>query len=223
MKPHALCASLLALSLWACGGADLDTRTFPIRYLTGPEIDQLITAYVYRDRPGAPGTFSISTDAVTVRETRDNLEKIARVLTEYDRPRPLVRLTFQLIEADGAAAREPAIADVEEELRKLFRFRGYRLVAEGLLSGVAGGEATQTLDGPGGPYHLIAEIREVRGSGDSATVWLSVHLGISGEGTVLATNVRVPVGKIAVLGNARAAPKGTLILTVHPELAGAGP
>src|SRR5256886_8817065 len=42
-----------------------------------------------------------------------------RVLAEYDRPRPFVRLTFHLIEADGATTTDPAIRDVEAALRHL--------------------------------------------------------------------------------------------------------
>lgn len=44
---------------------------------------------------------------------------------------PLVQdvlLTFQVVEADGFEDVDPAIADVVEELRSVFRFDGYRLL-----------------------------------------------------------------------------------------------
>lgn len=86
-------------------------------------------------------------DAVTVRETPDNLDKIARVLAQFDRPTLSVRLHFQIIQADGAARSDPAIAEVEAALRKLFRFRGYRLVGEAVVGGTEHSEASQEIAG----------------------------------------------------------------------------
>ena len=85
---------------------------------------------------------------ITVRETADNLDRIARALAQFDRPQPGVRLRFKLIEADGVATRDPRIADVEAALRGLFRFRGYRLITDAVVNGIAGTEASQTLSGP---------------------------------------------------------------------------
>jgi len=154
-----------------------------------------------------------------LRETHDNLERIARVLSQFDRPRPLVRLTFHLIQADGAAASDPGIADIEATLRKLFRFRGYRMVEEGIFSANEGGNVQQQLGGAG--YLIAAEIRRVSGTGDSAIVELAVHL--RGRDVQFGTEVGVPVGKTAVLGNVGEDPRGTLILTVKPELVSVSP
>lgn len=213
--------ALVAL-LAACGGSNprLETRTFALRYLNAGEARELVDPYVYHDRrAGAAGALSVTNGALTVRETPDNLERIARMLAQFDRPRPLVRLTFHLIQADGAAASDPAIADVEAALRKLFRFRGYRLVEEGVFSATEGGNVTQQLGGAG--YVIAAEIQRVSGSGDSAIVNLSVHL--RGRDVQFGTEVGVPVGKTAVLGNVGEDPRGTLILTVKPELVTVSP
>lgn len=205
----------------ACGGSKprLDTQTFALRYLSAGEARELVDPYVYHDRAGAPGALSVTNGALTVRETHDNLERIARMLAQFDHPRPLVRLTFHLIQADGAAASDPAIADVEAALRKLFRFRGYRLVEEGVFSATEGGNVQQQLGGAG--YLIAAEIQRVSGSGDSAIVELSVHL--RGRDVQFGTQVGVPVGKTAVLGNVGQDPRGTLILTVKPELVSVSP
>ena len=40
-----------------------------------------------------------------------------------------VRFRFYLVQADGFTEQDPEIADVVNELRKLFNFRGYRLVS----------------------------------------------------------------------------------------------
>src|SRR2546421_6245023 len=145
MKACLSFATAIAALLIACspGGPSLDTRTFALKYLHGQDAIPIVAPSVYADRPNAKGVFSVSDNAITVRETPDNLDKIARVLAQYDRPRPFVRLTFHLIEADGAATTDPVIRDVEATLRQLFRFRGYRLVAGGGGSGPGRGEGTQ--------------------------------------------------------------------------------
>lgn len=214
--PLLLClgAALVA----ACGGTPiLDTRTFQLKYLRASQAQDIVSPYVFADRPNAKGAMSTSTSTITVRETRDNLDKIARVLAQYDVPRPLVRLTFHLIQADGATTTDPAIADVEPTLRKLFRFRGYRLVQEGIFSAMEGGEVNQSMSG----YAFISGIGRVSGVGDSAFVDLRVRL--RGRDLDFDTQVVVPAGKTAVLGNVGEDPRGTLILTVKPELISASP
>ena len=212
-------AITLAL-LTACSphGPSLDTRTFALKYLRGPDAVPIVVPYVYTDRPNGKGVFSVSDNAITVRETPDNLDKIARVLAEYDRPRPFVRLTFHLIEADGATSTDPAIRDVEATLRRLFRFQGYRLVAEGVVSATEKGEVTQALATTPNPYVLSASVQRLAGSADSPTVELNVRLDAMRGGN-FRTTVTIPVGKTAVLGNVQALPNDrTLILTVRPEL-----
>jgi hypothetical protein len=203
--------------LAACGGPRLETQTFNLKYLPGNTASLIISPYVYGDRKDAKGLMSYSQSTLTVRETLDNLEKIARVLAQYDHPRPLVRLAFHLIQADGATVTDPAIADVEPTLRKLFRFRGYRMVEEGVFSVREGGVVQQAL----GAYSLNAEMRRVAGVGDSAIVEISVTL--LGRDVRFGTEVGVPAGKTAVLGNIGEDPRGTLILTVRPELISASP
>ncbi len=216
-------AIVLAVALTAChaGRPDLDTRTFELRYLREGEASALISPYVYADRPEGKGVFSVAGTMLTVRETRDNLDKIARVLAQYDHPRPTVRLAFRLIEADGTPTVDPAIADVEAVLRKLFRFRGYRLAAEGVVSGVEGSQVSQVLRGPADLYAVSAEIDRLSGRGDSATVQLGVRLDRP-PGAFM-TRLVVPLGKTAVLGNLSGRGKTTLILTVRPELISASP
>jgi len=106
---------------------------------------------------------------------------------------------------------------VEATLKKLFRFRGYRLVEEGIFSASEGGEVTQAMGG----YQVAAGIHRVSGTGDRAAVELGVRL--SGRDVEFRTTVGLPAGKTAVLGNVGEDPRGTLILTVRPELVSASP
>jgi hypothetical protein len=210
----------LALGLAACAGrARLETRTFELRHLEAGRAGDLLAQYVYTDRAGAPGGLRLAGNLVTVRETADNLDRIARVLEQYDRPSPPVQLRFQVIQADGYAGTDSSIADVEAALRQLFRFRGYRSVAQAAVGGLEGSRVSQKVGGEGGPYHIEANIMELRGSGDSVTVRLWVRFIIEASGS-LETAVNVRAGQTVILGNAAApANRGTVILTVRPEVA----
>jgi type II secretory pathway component GspD/PulD (secretin) len=214
--------SLVALCLAAaCGGSTprLETRTFALHYLPVGEVDQLLRPYVVLDRPGAKGAMSVSSNTVTVRETADNLDRIARVLAQYDRPQPNVQLHFKIIRADGAARADSSIRDIESELRSLFRFTGYTLVADGFVTGSEGTTTRQTLAGSGGPYGLTARINGISGTGDSAIVHIVVEMHFPGPGGSFETSVGIPAGRTAVLGNVTGSTSNAaLILTVRPDL-----
>ena len=219
MKARHLIVLLLAGPLAACGRSPtrLETRTFALHYLSRGDAQQVVAPYVFADRPGAQGALSAGENTITVRETPDNLDRIARVLAQFDRPAPSVRLTFKLIRADGAARPDPSIADVESSLQSLFRFSGYALVSEGIVTAVAQSGLRQSLQGAGGPYMLETGIDRVGGSGDSAVISLHVHLIF--RGGEFSTTVGIPAGKTAVLGNVGSStPNSALILTVRPDL-----
>jgi hypothetical protein len=202
----------------------LTTQTFNLNYLRGYEVESLLAPYVYTDRRDNPGMMSVAEDAITVRETEDNLAKIARVLEEYDRPRPSVMLHFQIIEADGTTDTDPAIADVERELRRLFRFEGYDLVAETQVGGVSETSFRQLVgaEDSGQSFMVQGGVSEVRTGGATQTVTVDVSLGVPAVGTVLETSVTIPLGHSVVLGTASSpAYEGALILVVRAELMGA--
>ena len=214
--------SLVGLCLAAaCSNASprLETRTFALHYLTEHEVMSLLMPYVDETRPGAKGEMTVGSGTVSVRETADNLDRIARVLAQYDKPQPSVRLHFQVIRADGAAQSDSSIREVETQLRSLFRFRGYALVADGFVTGSEGTTTQQWLGGSGGPYGLTARINGISGTGDSAIVHLVVELQFPGPGGSFETSVGIPAGRTAVLGNVTGSTSSSaLILTVRPDL-----
>jgi len=212
-----LAALATALLLAGCDRAPrLETRTFALEHLAGHEAIALVEPYIYGDREGAPGTASQTPNALTVRETPDNLDQIARVLAEYDVPRPDARLRFQLIEADGFTGRDERIAAVEDELRRLFQFRGYRLAGEAYVAATDGSSLEQGL----GPGHVVAT--EVY-LGTGFIRLHNVRLWPRDGGRILTTTVNIRPGQTLVLGSASAAGDGaTLLLTVRAEEAPAG-
>jgi type II secretory pathway component GspD/PulD (secretin) len=218
---RALTLPLLAstLSLVACGrGPSLEARTFDLRYLDPGEAEQMIKPYVYTDRPDAPGRLSMMHGGLSVRETRDNLDRIARVLAEHDRPPATARLTFQVIRADGDAAPDSAIRPIEQQLRQLFRFRGYQLVTQGMTNVGAGAPLVLRLEGAGGPYELIGHVETVSAQGDSGIVTLAFGF-VAGHERVMETRVSLRLGQTMVLGGQSGNGPGAIILAVKPELA----
>ncbi len=213
MKRMLLATPLALVLLAGCRYApELDTRTFSVEHLQPHEVHALLEPYVYGDREGAPGTMSATTGAVTVRELPGNLERIAQVLEEFDVSRPDMRLKFQLIEADGFTDSDPRIASVEEELRKVFQFQGYRLAGEALVTATDGSNIGQALAGTDGAYYVEGRVRWVQ----SNTIRLDVSLDSRvGDGAALNTTVNVRPGQTLVLGtSSKRGSTATLLLTV---------
>ena len=209
----------LAVLTWLAAGCTrapaLETRTFAVEHLAPHEVESLIGPYVYTDRPGAPGTLSATDRAVTVRETPDNLEKIGRVLEEFDKARPDLRLSFQVIEADGFNEADARIAEVETQLRKLFQFKGYRLAAEAVLTATNGTEIHQKLSGGEVPYNVTGEVYWRTGNMAQLS---NVRLWRGSNDVLLQTSVAIRAGQTLVLGTSpKSGSTATLLLTVHAE------
>ena len=213
-------AGLLGAMRFMASGPRLETQTFELQYLPDWEASQLVEPYVFGDRPDAPGYMSAVSNMLTVRETPDNLERIQRVLAEYDRPKPTVRLRFQLIEADGATTTDPAIAEVEAELRKLFRYEGYELMAEAFVGGAQGSHIEQIVGARDQAFVVTAAIENIRVTGDSGTVQIRAGVRSPNWGA-FETTVNARFDQTLVVGNAQImSGGGTLILTVRPEVVG---
>ena len=212
-------AALIVVVSGACRQSpSLETRTFRVTHLQPYEVEALVAPYVYTDRAENGGMMSPGTQAVTVRETPDNLEKIARVLEEYDVTRPDVRLHFQLIEADGFTTSDPAIAAVEAELRKVFQFRGYRLAGEAVVAATNEAEISQRMKSSDQAYQIEGRVYWIRGD----LVHLeNVVLVQQNAGEILMTSVNIRPGQTLVLGSSpKEGSTATLLLTVRAEASG---
>jgi hypothetical protein len=217
-------AFLPIIGAGACDGrVELETQTFELQYMNPSEAVEMIAPYVYPEREGAPGLVTHFTNGVTVRETRENLGRIQEVLTNYDLATPAVRLHFQVIEANGYTGTDARIQDVQRVLEDLFRFEGYRLLAEPKMAAMEGSGSTQRIARVGSGsddvdefgLHLQARIEDVRGRGSKGSVVLSVEL--QGGWERIETSMAVPVGETVVLGSSQGRGESTLILTVRPE------
>ena len=151
-----------------------------------------------------------------------------------------VLLTFHLIQADGFTDEDPEISDVVSELRKLFNFRGYRLLSTSVFnvglarrnmnSAVATGDGLQRIV-PGDsetPLTIKAEISSRRSTGSvrakvTLTDVTTRQVVFGGASTqrlpLLEASVTIRDGQRVVLGSARrSAEDPVLILIVTPRI-----
>lgn len=148
-----------------------------------------------------------------------------------------VRLVFQVVEADGFEETDPAIAAVVEELRRLFRFEGYRLLDTSVLHGTLCRRSAPVCREAGesmGPVRqrlalaghgtLIIEAW-LRATAEPDLVRTSIYLRdgdreqLVGNGMwrapeLLNASVNVRNGQTVVLGSVRDDPEGGAIILV---------
>jgi hypothetical protein len=232
-----LLTTLAALSLPAFAGAqdprDLSVKTFRLRNLRPEDAAKLLGPYV--NSPGG-GVFEAgSIGAITVRETSTMLVFIDSLLRVHDRDRARVSMRFQLIAALDTAHRDPAIAGIDAELRKLFRFAGYELIGEGTALTEEMSDFTMTLSTRARPlggeriseaFQIRGWIEGVQGAGDARTVRITVTLRSALQGNeapeLLRTGLSMPAGQSVILGSARPTmtfgSRVALILVVQPEV-----
>ena len=153
-----------------------------------------------------------------------------------------VQLIFQLVEADGFTDDDPEISDVVSELRKLFNFRGYRLLSTSVLNvGLArtsnttfGGNGSQRIFAAGSetPLAIHAEVTAARydtnvrakvtlteGTPGSPPTYEGRWIGIEMPAPLLQASVTIRDGQRVVLGSTRrSAGEPVLILIVTPRM-----
>jgi type II secretory pathway component GspD/PulD (secretin) len=215
MIPVLLCSAVLGGC--AAAGNEVETRTIELAHMNPEQAQLLLEPYL---SDGARIRATQKPAAVTITARGSKLDQLEELLRRYDVPSPGVRLRFQIIEADGFTTNDSAIAEVETALRELFRFRGYRLVAEALAAGSSRSSTRHQMVGQGDLHlDLMVDVGQVVASERSKAAELHVTLHAGGRGVLLESNVTVPHGQTVVLGTARPFPNmGALILVVRPEI-----
>ncbi|MDE2804320.1 MAG: hypothetical protein OXN18_04135 [Gemmatimonadota bacterium] len=150
-----------------------------------------------------------------------------------------VLLTFHLVQADGFTDQDPEISDVVSELRKLFNFEGYRLLATSVFNvGLILNRQETHVTGEGSqriiagdsetPFTIRADVSSPRATGavrarvtltDVITRQLNPRMGSTERAPLLEASVTIRDGQTVVLGSARrTAGEPVLILVVTPRL-----
>lgn len=214
--------------------AELEVRTFTLRQLAPMDAASLVSPYIVSPDGGVYAPNNGGARAITVRETARVLARIDSVLAMLDRPRPTVRLRFQLIAAQEQGERDPRIASLDSTLRDLFRFRSYRLLAQTAVAVGEWKEFAQSFGAEDQQLYLSGVINAVTTDADSARVSLEVTLSrppVTGDlrtdrnpasgARVLSTGLSIPIGQTVVLGSGASGKAiQALILVVTPELQG---
>ena len=209
--------TLASAACVACGNTGTETRTIDLAHLEPDQALELIEPYV---EGGVRNVRRVSNPpALTIIAPSQKLDQIEELLRRYDVATPNVRLHFQVIEADGFTQSDSAIAAVETALRDLFRFRGYRLVADAMATGTSRTTTVHQLVGRDDfRMQLEVEIGQIATAEGRKAADLHVTLESGGQ-IVLQSGVTVPHGQTVVLGTARPLPNmGALILVVRPEI-----
>jgi hypothetical protein len=242
MIRKAIVAALLALVPAVSSSQDprdLAVRTFKLQNLRAEDAAKLLGPYVNAPNGGVFDAGSIN--AITVRETHSVLALVDSLLKVHDRPRAVVTMRFQLLAALDSSVRDPAIAGIDAELRKLFRFSGYELIGEGTARTEERSDYTMTLStkpklvtlGSSNNKERVTEsfqirgwVESVEGTGEGRTVRINVSLQDANRGKeapeLLRTGLTMPVGQSVILGSARPmmsfGMRAALILVVQPEV-----
>ena len=190
-----------------------EVATIDLDYLTAAQAEGLVRPYLSRN-----GRVSFSGEApaaLTVRDRRENVRRIRSVISQRDASPRGVSLHFQVVRATEAGPVDPALHKIADALRELLRFEGYELLAQTMVSASERRVVEQNIGVGDMPLHLAVRINDVVGE---SGVDLQVDLRRAGSGSLLATNVVVPMGQTVVLGSAYPGARGeALILTVRGE------
>lgn len=240
MRRRSLVVAALVLGLPVLATAqdprDLPVRTFKLQNLRAEDAAKLLGPYVNAPNGGVFDAGSIN--AITVRETHSVLALVDSLLRIHDRPRAVVTMRFQLIAALDSTYRDPAIADIDAELRKLFRFSGYELIGEGTARTEERSNYTLSLstkpktvaefrnERVSEAFQIHGWVESVEAAGDARSVRINVALQDASRGKdspeLLRTGLTIPVGQSVILGSARPVmsfgTRSALILVVQPEL-----
>lgn len=237
LRPAGL-ALLLAFTAFRAAPAQRDAavlsvRTFHLKQLAPDQAAKLISPYV---QGANSGVFSAGGNvrAITVRASASILAVVDSVLRANDHTPATVMLRFQLIAAEDSVVHDAAIADIDKALRGLFRFRGYRLLAEGAAAVAEGSDGfILTMNAASEPpqlarFTVTGHVGNLTSTAAGHSVDLRISLtgprvkdGVGGaaSSTEFNTGITVPIGQTVVLGSAAASgTAGTVILAVRADL-----
>lgn len=221
-------------------GSEWITRSYALDHLDADAAAKLISPYV-GNIGGAVYSAGKSIPALTVTVPRGQdavLATVDSLLRVFDRAPRSVTLRFQLVVTTDQATADPRLSEVQDALKSLFSFRGYRLLAEGTtvvgeredfgvtMSGdqsrflvmgdigkIQGGERQRPV------VHLSVRLVDAGGPGKDSTSMAKGMLALFPGGQAISTGLTVPIGQTVVLGSGTTnGQSGVLILVVKPEL-----
>jgi type II secretory pathway component GspD/PulD (secretin) len=200
----------------------MEVRTFQLSRLSNDEAVALVTPYI---REG--GTVSVAKNGrlLSIREHEDRLQVIEDLLKRFDGIGQAVDviLDIRIVQANGASARDSALADVEQTLRETFRYQGYRLAGHTRVQTREGTPFSQSV---GNNYTLQGRVQRVSAANNEQRVPIEIELmggitrnpsGVVAPSSQMSSTVTATIGKPVLLG--QSAGSGAIILIITPTLA----
>src|SRR5687767_1770440 len=149
-------------------------HSFNLKHITGPEAADLLST-----RFGPTAVEGWSEQTVFIRGSDRVKNDVAALLAAEDKPKPPAVLRFQIIEANGFTQTDTSIARVESVLRGLFRFNGYRLVAEAYIRTKEESSASQLVMGENGhQYGINVEVHKIMRREGKASAEVTTQLWV---------------------------------------------
>lgn len=209
--------------------AQVVVQTFNLRWISSTDAAQLVSPYVQGPTTGAYSA-GPNMHAITVRGTSAMMARVDSILRENDRQPATLVLRFQLIAAVDSIVHDPSIVDLDATLRGLFKFGGYRLLAQGSTRVSEASQFLLSVSSGSEHYEIEGTIHSVRTGRGAGSADLNVGLigpagpfqvgNAAAASRIFSTGLNVPLGQTIVLGSgAGPRPSEALILTVHTELA----
>jgi hypothetical protein len=221
----------------------IPVRTDALKRLAVSDAAKLLAPYL---QSATSGAFESGADsrAITVRGSVRELKTVDSLLAIFDRTTRTVLLRFQIIEVTDDVKKDPRISDVENSLRELFRFPGYRLIGEGITRTEEANGFDLSIGAEGASYNVAGRVSSVDDASGSVRLLVQLEQGVLmpmiGPRKLFGSQLNVPLRQIMVLGSAAPAyfdAKSTdtlttavltrplrlgrpIILTVRAEIAG---
>lgn len=186
---------------------DMVTQTYELTRLKHDDAVEMLTPYI---REG--GYISGKDKLISVTERPDRQKVIADLLKKYDGGGEAIDITLdvQVIAADGYEQSDSAIADVEGQLRELFRYRGYKLIGSTRIQTREDEVFMQSTE----QFSVSGKMQRVRGTAADRRIAIAIELQ-TGKTRMMST-VTATLGKPTVIGQAGAS-GGAIILVIRPS------
>ena len=213
------CALVVASCVVAADSQARELKAFPVRYRPVHELAALIEPLMSPE-----GSFTIQPkfNLITVQDEPEVLEKVAKLLAEWDVPpqsyRVRVRVLLGTTVPPTPGPPGPLISGIGADLSKVFHYTSYQEV-ETIQITATEGTVVEAL--AGGRYHLHFVLRAIPGDPDRvqfAQFEVSRREQGTGEAEVLRsllrTTVSLQVGQTAIVAAARseAASQGLILV-----------
>lgn len=203
----AVVGAVMVVTVWSVTGSArrqrLEVRTVPLARLSAPDAVDLLTPYITAEG-GAVYRAGSEVKAITIRERRERMDDLVRILREYDHPPASVTLSVMSLVAGERGSLAAELAPLADILMPLAGGSGLRVASSETIIGTEG-QIINTRFGTGsGAFLLTVEIVSTLVQDTTLSVRLRVSASRpSDSAPLLRTDITIPLRQSVALGSAR--------------------